>query len=89
MLATELTARHIGTGSALEERLRKIEAIFKQLDVNGSKVITRTEFVGAMTTSSGESLWGVFSPEAAMDLFKEIDVSRTGKITKAKARPRS
>lgn len=75
------------------------------------KVISRAEFVAAMTTSSGTSLWGtrrhsntaeatnlvqreqqldrpvvagVFSPEAAAALFKEMDFSRTGKITKAK-----
>jgi len=70
--------------TADEERLQKIEAIFASVDADGSKVITRGEFVGALTTAPGESIWGVFTAAAADALFDEIDVSKTGKITKAK-----
>ena len=47
-------------------------------------MILLDEFVAAMTTVSGESVWGAFSQQAAEDLFREIDVTRTGKVTKAK-----
>jgi len=70
--------------SADEERHRKIELIFKKLDADGSKVIKMDEFVAALTTRAGDSIWGAFSADDARALFKQIDVTRTGKITKAK-----
>ena len=71
--------------SAQEERYRKIEALFDSLDHDDDYVIRKEEFVAALTvTEVGKSVWGLFSPEKAAALFDEIDVTKTGKVTKAK-----
>ena len=63
--------------SADEERVRKIEAIFAGADTDNSKVILLDEFVRELSTASGESIWGVFTPNDAETLFREIDVTKT------------
>ena len=48
------------------------------------QVILMDEFVAALTTSASDSVWGSFPPDEARALFQQIDVTRTGKVTKAK-----
>ena len=71
--------------TAQEERMGKLEALFTGLDADNDKVITRDEFVAALTRApTSGSIWRPLSEAQAQDKFKEVDAVGPGRLTKAK-----
>jgi Ca2+-binding EF-hand superfamily protein len=69
--------------SPAEEQLRKVQDLFLKNGFQGKPVIELPEFVAAMTAPDS-TIWAPMIVEAAQALFKEIDVTNNGFISKAK-----